>query len=601
MDKKNTLLGVLLLVAAFASLYLGSRLSPPAPRAPAVGQPPTLAIPGPAAAAPAAIPSPVMPSDATFAALAKENTSATIYTLENDYVAVHLTDFGGAIDDVAFKKYAAELSQPGPYVFNRIHVDPILAFTEGSLSGLDRNTPFQPISATSTEVVYRAVIDKRIEVTRRYVLHPAGDSAGDPYVIRHETTFRNLTSGTLPLPRIALSLGTASLVSVNDYGLYLNVATYDGTAMALTDRGALEGAGVIGRMLGRDTAPKSFVETPGPVVWAAVKNQFFGSIFTADQPGASVITRRVDLPPFPGARQANVGLTGAERFDLPALAPGSSITLAGDLYVGPKEYRRLSLLAHHEDLVMQYSRGFSRIFLSGYVAPFMDTLMNWTHRWVYNWGLAIVVMTLILKIVTLPFTLAASRSAKRMQKFQPEIQALREKFKDNPQKLNQATLELFKTHKINPMGGCLPILITMPLFFGFYSMLMSSAELRFQGFLWARDLSAPDTVLRLFGFPVNILPLLMTATMIFQMRLTPQPTVDNAQAKMMKFMPIIFTFICYGYSCALSLYMTINGLFTIGQQLVINRMKDPATAALVTPGAKPAPKNVTPVRKKPRK
>ena len=601
MDKKNTLLGVLLLVAAFASLYLGSRLSPPAPRAPAVGPPPTLAIPGPAAAAPAAIPPPVMPSDATFAALATENTHATIQTLENAYVAVHLTDFGGAIDDVAFKKYAAELDQPGPYVFNRIHVDPILAFTEGSLSGLDQNTVFKLISATATEVVYRAVIDKRIEVTRRYALHPAGDSTGDPYVIRHATTFRNLTSGTLPLPRVALSLGTASLVSVNDYGLYLNVATYDGTAMQLTDRGALEGAGVIGRMLGRSTAPKPFVETPGPVVWAAVKNQFFGSIFTADQPGASVITRRVDLPPFPGAQQANVGLTGAERFDLPALAPGASSTLAGDLYVGPKEYRRLSLLAHHEDLVMQYSRGFSRIFLSGYVAPFMDTLMNWTHRWVFNWGLAIVVMTLILKTVTLPFTLAASRSAKRMQKFQPEIQALREKFKDNPQKLNQATLELFKTHKINPMGGCLPILITMPLFFGFYSMLMSSAELRFQSFLWARDLSAPDTVLRLFGFPVNILPLLMTATMIFQMRLTPQPTVDNAQAKMMKFMPIIFTFICYGYSCALSLYMTINGLFTIGQQLVINRMKDPAMAALVAPGAKPAPKNVTPVRKKPRK
>ena len=103
-------------------------------------------------------------------------------------------------------------------------------------------------------------------------------------------------------------------------------------------------------------------------------------------------------------------------------------------------------------------------------------------------------MTLIIKTVTLPFTLAASRSAKRMQKFQPEIQALREKFKDNPQKLNQATLELFKEHKINPMGGCLPILITMPLFFGFFSMLQSSAELRFQGFLWAHDLSAPDTV-----------------------------------------------------------------------------------------------------------
>jgi YidC/Oxa1 family membrane protein insertase len=184
-----------------------------------------------------------------------------------------------------------------------------------------------------------------------------------------------------------------------------------------------------------------------------------------------------------------------------------------------------------------------------------------------------------------------------MQKFQPEIAALKEKFKDNPKKLNQATLELFKAHKINPMGGCLPILITMPLFIGFFTMLQSSAELRFQGFLWARDLSSPDTVWHLpgLGFPLNIMPLLMGATMIFQMRLTPQPTVDNAQAKMMKFMPVIFTLFCYSFSCALALYSTINGLFTIGQQLVINRMKDDEPAA---PGKTGGMKNVTPGSKK---
>jgi YidC/Oxa1 family membrane protein insertase len=219
---------------------------------------------------------------------------------------------------------------------------------------------------------------------------------------------------------------------------------------------------------------------------------------------------------------------------------------------------------------------------------------------VFNWGLAIIVMTLIIKTVSLPFTLAASRSAKRMQKFQPEIKAMREKYKDNPQKLNQATLELFKEHKINPLGGCLPMIITMPLFIGFFTMLQSSAELRFQSFLWARDLSMPDTIWRIpgFGFPLNIMPLLMGATMLFQMRLTPQPTVDNAQAKMMKFMPVIFTLFCYSFSCALALYSTINGLFTIGQQLVINRMKDVEPAPAAGPGGM---KNVTPGKKKGKK
>jgi YidC/Oxa1 family membrane protein insertase len=541
-------------------------------------------------------------SDNDFADIAKDSEDATIKTLSNDYIRVTLTDFGGAIRDVAFEKYKAELGKADPYVFNQLHADPILAFTEDSLPGLGRTTRYQIVTSTPNEVVFRAVLDNRVEVTRRYSVRAPGDTRGDPYVVRHETTFRNLTNEPVAPIHATVSLGTSLLVSLNDYGQYLNIASYDGNSSQVTNRGDLEGAGFVGHLFGKDTAPKPFVEKDGAIVWAAVKNQFFASIFTADKPGQAVITRRInpkELPPFPGTQRPNAGLTGAERFDLPMLAPGATTTLAGDLYVGPKEYLRLARLAHNEDLVMQYGTAlYSKIFLCGYVAPFMNTLMHWTQRWVFNWGLAIVLMTLIIKTVSLPFTLAASRSAKRMQKFQPQIAALKEKYKDNPQKLNQATLELFKEHKINPMGGCLPMLITMPLFFGFFTMLQSSAELRFQSFLWAPDLSAPDTVMHLFGFPLNIMPLLMAATMLYQMRLTPQPTVDNAQMKMMKFMPVIFAFICYSYSCALSIYMTINGLFTIGQQLVINRMKDVELAPVA---ATPGMKNVTPTKKKLRK
>ena len=600
MDKKNTFIGAALLVAAFAVFFIGQHFAPPPPPVPAVSQP--LASP-PVATAPAnsAISPAPAPSDATFAAIANDSTEATITTLANDFIEVRLTDFGGAIRDIAFKKYAAELGKPGPFVFNQQHADPLLAFTEDSVPGLSRTTRYQLVSATRTEVVFRAVVGNRLEVTRRFSVHAPGDVIGDPYVIRHETTFRNLTNEPAALPRAALSLGTASLVDLNDYGRYLNVASYDGNGNQFISRSDLEGAGVIGRMFGKDATPKAFLENNGPVVWGAVTNQFFASIFVADKPGDAVITRRIDLPRFPGSPQENIGLTGAERFSLPPLAAGGSAQLAGDFYVGPKEYQRLAKLAHNEDRVMQYGTAlYSRIFLCGYVAPFMNTLMHWTHRWIFNWGLAIILMTVIIKTVSLPFTLAASRSAKRMQKFQPEIAALKVKYKDNPQKLNQATLELFKTHKINPMGGCLPMLITMPLFFGFFTMLQSSAELRFQSFLWASDLSAPDTVGHIpgLGFPINIMPLLMAATMLYQMRLTPQPTVDNAQMKMMKFMPVIFAFICYGYSCALSIYMTINGLFTIGQQLVINRMKDNEPAPVAgTAGMK----NVTPTKKKLRK
>jgi YidC/Oxa1 family membrane protein insertase len=161
-------------------------------------------------------------------------------------------------------------------------------------------------------------------------------------------------------------------------------------------------------------------------------------------------------------------------------------------------------------------------------------------------------------------------------------------------------MELFKKHKVNPLGGCLPILITIPFFIGFFQMLQSTSELRFQEFFWAVDLSAPDTVAHLFGLPINIFPVLMGATMVIQMHLTPTPTVDNMQAKMMKIMPYFFALICYNFSCALALYSTVNGLFTIGQQLVVNRMKDPvgdaAEAALAAEASKKGRKikNVTP-------
>jgi len=235
-----------------------------------------------------------------------------------------------------------------------------------------------------------------------------------------------------------------------------------------------------------------------------------------------------------------------------------------------------------------------------FFAAILLTLMTWIHYVVPNWGLAIVFTTLTLKLLFMPITLKASRSAKRMQKIQPELKAINEKYKDNPQKKNTATMELFKQHKVNPMGGCLPMLVTIPFFYGFFRMLMSTAELRYAPFLWAHDLSSPDTVGHLLGLAINPLPIMLGITSFVQMRLTPQPTVDNAQAKMMMFTPIIFLIICYTYSCALSLYSTTNGIFTIVQQLIINRSRDkepdPAPVA-VGKGGRPV-KNVTPPKRK---
>jgi YidC/Oxa1 family membrane protein insertase len=608
MDKKNTTIGVLLLLVAFGSLFLTSPQPPQPGATPAgVSQNGTATSPAPAGqpsvtttnAAAATLSAPAVPAvaNAQFAALVDTNADATLTTLSNDVVELRLTDFGGAISNVAFKKYGANLNQPEPFVFNAVHAAPILAF---QYPGLDQNTRFTLISASATEVVYRALFEKRIEVTRRYVLRAAGDTSGDPYRIRHETTFRNLTDQSAPLPNL-LNLGTAALINSSDTGMFLNVAAYDGDKANVTERSALEGGGFSSWVGLGDGAAKASLERTEVVQWASVKNQFFASLFTPDKPGTGVVVRRVELPPMPGSTHTNIGLTGDIRLDLPVLPANGIEKIAGDLYIGPKEYNRLAAFSKNEDKIMQYDYYFfNRMFLSGYIAPAMNKLLNWMHSFVGNWGVAVVLMTLLLKTISLPFTLAASKSAKKMQKLQPLMQAVRDKYKDQPQKLNQATMELFKEHKVNPMGGCIPVLITIPLFVAFFAMLQGTAELRFQPFLWAQDLSAPDTITHIFGFPVNIMPLLMGVTMYYQMKLTPSPSMDNMQAKILKFMPFFFTAICYNFSCALALYSTINGLFTIVQQLVVNKYakEDPTPTPLGVPsgtgkGGKRI-KNVTP-------
>ena len=601
MDKKNTTIGVICIIAAFASLYLGQKFSPPPPATPPpvssavvkTVNPATGAatIPGAPAVSPTSVP--------TLSAVVKDAPAAAVTTLENDYITVHFTNFGGAIRDIALRKFPAELGHPQPYVFNAVHTDPMLGFVD--FPGLDHNTGFELVSSSATEVVYRAIFANEIEVTRRYSLVAAPDDTHDPYQLRNETTFRNLTDKPASLARFALSLGTAAPISDTVYGQTVTTGYSDGNSQTFINRTKLDGSNGFLGIGASETKPS--ILTSSAIAWASLDNQFFVGILTPDTPGVGLVTNRVKLlPAAPDTQRTAFGLSGAAQFDLKPLPAHGESSLGLSFYVGPKEYRRLSKSAvfkADQDKVMQF--GFFKFF-----SQILLTLMTWVHSGIPNWGVAIILTTLLLKVVFLPFTLAASRSAKRMQKIQPEMQLVREKFKDNPQKLQAATMELFKKHKVNPLGGCLPILVTLPFFFGFFQMLRSAAELRFQPFLWAPDLSVADTIGHVFGIPINIMPILMGATTIISMRLTPQPSVDNAQAKMMKFMPWFMTLLCYSFSCSLALYSTVNGLVPLGQQLVINRMKDegdvasPAGMAMEDAAAlagKPM-KNVTPKKKK---
>jgi YidC/Oxa1 family membrane protein insertase len=196
----------------------------------------------------------------------------------------------------------------------------------------------------------------------------------------------------------------------------------------------------------------------------------------------------------------------------------------------------------------------------------------------YGW--AIIAITVIIKVVFWPLTQASTRSMKRMQALQPQMNAIKEKYKDDPVKMNKKTMEFMKENKVSPLGGCLPMLLQIPVFFGFYRMIQSAIELRGAHFLWVSDLSKPDTLFVIPGtaMPFNLLPLIMGVTMLWQARLTPpSPGMDPMQAKMMRYMPLMFLVFLYNFSAGLALYWTVQNLLTIAQTK-LTRMA-PATAA----------------------
>jgi len=182
------------------------------------------------------------------------------------------------------------------------------------------------------------------------------------------------------------------------------------------------------------------------------------------------------------------------------------------------------------------------------------------------------------------------KSMRKMSVLAPKMKEMREKYKDDPVTANQETMKLYKDYGVNPFGSCLPMLIQIPIFFGFYTMLGSAVELRNSGFLWVEDLSQPDTVFRLGGFPINILPIVMGATMVWQMAISPK-TGDVAQQRIMMLMPLMFLAFCYNYASGLALYWTTQNLFSIVQLYItrneplptLTKVKKPEPKALPNP------------------
>jgi YidC/Oxa1 family membrane protein insertase len=249
-----------------------------------------------------------------------------------------------------------------------------------------------------------------------------------------------------------------------------------------------------------------------------------------------------------------------------SIAPGASTSVDSHLWVGPQDQKAMSALAPGLELVVDYG------FLTIIAKPLFE-LMTWLHSILGNWGWTIVALTIIVKSIFYPLAATSYRSMARMKQVAPRLAALKEKYGDDRQKLNTAMMEMYRVEKINPLGGCLPMVVQIPVFISLYWVLLASVEMRGAPWiLWVHDLSIRD--------PFFILPAIMMGTMFLQIRLNPKPP-DPMQAKVMMVMPLVFGGMMFFFPAGLVLYWCINNTLSILQQWHITRkLKQSATVAV---------------------
>lgn len=259
----------------------------------------------------------------------------------------------------------------------------------------------------------------------------------------------------------------------------------------------------------------------------------------------------------------------AVRTVMPAtnIAAGAKIEITAKLFAGPQTAKDLATAAPGMEYAVDYG------WLTVFAKPLFWVLSK-IYDLVHNWGVAIILLTVLIKAAFYPLSAKSYRSMAQMRELAPRLQSMKEKFGDDKQKMQQAMMEMYRTEKINPMSGCLPILIQVPVFIALYWMILGSVELRHAPFFgWIQDLSAPDTLfgtLPWLNMPIGLLPILMGATMIIQTFLNPPPT-DPIQAQVMKIMPVVFSVFFFFFPAGLVLYWLVNNILSIAQQWYVNK------------------------------
>lgn len=499
--------------------------------------------------------------------LAKPSTPEKVVTLENDELKLAFTSWGAVIKEATLKEYARNkgaVSEENPALVFDFKSAPL-----GTLEGVPNlapNAAYEVRNVSSNEVVF-----VNAALTRKYTLLPG-------YKIKLEEHFKSIPQGRTYLTVGSMAMGSSKndLLSVDSW----TMNEKGGTVIHHGDSDSPLKPFLVGSSMGCSGSSKATglplsanVPFPGEQKWIALKDRFF-------------VTALVD------SSLTNVGFESTitrdphaanyrpERVSARAAYDAGAEVRTSTFYVGPKKQALLWDMGMKD--VMEFG-------MWRWVCYPLVWVLNVFHGVIPSFGIAIILLTVLVRLIFWPLTHKSTVGMKKMQEIQPLMKELQAKYKDNPQRLQQETWQLYKERKVNPMSSCLPMLVQIPVFIALFNVLRSAVELRYAGFLWIPDLSEPEGLFASW-FPfggLNILPILMAATMALQSALTPSTGDKSQQRMMMVIMPIMMLVMFYSFPSALSLYWTISQVLSIVQMWMIRRASakanPPAAVEVIDP------------------
>jgi len=482
------------------------------------------------------------------AEMAKVDPAAREITVDTPLYTAVIHEQGGGFKSFVLKGYNTELDRKsGP--MQLVHTSqvgelPMLFSLRGGapegqpLYHADRDRVTVADGSGKVSLVMRATLPGDVRILRTLTFDPASYLIEDSYQVEN-------TSAAPLAAEPAVVLTNRPFAAENAASRFMfsgPVALVNGSLTEVKGKKLSKGAETL----------------QGDIGWLAYEDNYF---ICAVLPG-SAGNRTVNM----SASEETVRSVFAD--EATVLAPSATREFTYSLYFGPKKLTILKQVGH--DLSKAINFG----WFDALAKP-MLWLLNFFYAYFGNYGIAIILLTVLIKGAFWPITQKGMKSMKNMQKLQPKVAKLKEKYKNDPQKMNQEMMAMYKTYKVNPLGGCLPLVLQIPFFFALYKVLLMSIELRHAPFmLWINDLSAPDRLWVGFDIPflhgIPVLTLLMGASMYLQQKMTPT-TADPTQARIMQMLPIIFTFMFLNFASGLVLYWFVNNLLSILQQQLINR------------------------------